>query len=438
MNTIKRILVLLDNSAEMEKVAPCFADLPFGWKAYFSGGEDDALRQIADEDFEMVFVDLSAGPFAGVEFLNGVWNEKPATKRFLLGNTPTPELMTACALGAHQFLQKPLSNPEVRSALERGAYIDSLLQERPIQRMVSRIRTFPARPTVYLELMRELRSVNASAQTVGELVSQDFAISTKLIQLINSAAFGLSQPVSTPEDAVLLLGMETTASLVLGIEAFSRLDKMKPMYFAMDRLWSHSQTIARYARQIAEKVTNDRGIARDAYTAGLLHDIGKLALSLNLEGDYKAAVNAAHEKNLPLHEVEKEMLGATHAEAGAYLLAVWGLPGGIVEGVARHHQAARHFTGGFTSGVAVHLANAMEGAKNSIRCGVPEFRLDLNYPERLGLQEHFDSIREIVSFPPIPVELAGLFEAEKPARGAEAAAEEPLPENPWFARWFGA
>ena len=396
------------------------------------------MRQIAAEDFEMIFADLSAGPFAGVEFLNGVWNEKPRSTRFLIGTTPTPELMTACALGAHQFLQKPLTVPEVRAALERGALIDSLLQDRPIQRMVSRIRTFPARPTVYLELMRELRSSNASAQTVGALVSQDFAISTKLIQLINSAAFGLSQPVSTPADAVLLLGMETTASPVLGIEAFSRLDKMKPMYFAMDRLWSHSQTVARYARQIAEKVTNDRGIAHEAYTAGLLHDIGKLALSLNLEAEYKTAVNISHEKNLPLHEVEKENLGATHAEAGAYLLAVWGLPGGIIEGVSRHHQAARHFTGEFTPAVAVHLANGLEGAKNSIRCGVPEFRLDLDYPPRLGLQEHFDAIREIVSFPPIPVELGSSFDKEGTAEPAPAEMHATLPDKPWFARWFGA
>ena len=115
--------------------------------------------------------------------------------------------------------------------------------------------------------MRELRSPTASAATVGELVEKDLAISTKLIQVVNSAFYGLAQQVTDPAAAVLLLGLETTASLVLSIEAFARFDKVKPIYFSMDKVWKHSQSVAASAKKIAELLSNDQDVARNAFTA---------------------------------------------------------------------------------------------------------------------------------------------------------------------------
>jgi putative nucleotidyltransferase with HDIG domain len=258
------------------------------------------------------------------------------------------------------------------------------------------MRTLPSRPSLYLEVMRELRSPTASASTVGELVEKDLAISTKLIQVVNSAFYGLAQQVTDPAAAVLLLGLETTASLVLSIEAFARFDKVKPIYFSMDKVWRHSQSVAASAKKIAELMSNDPEVARNAYTAGLLHDIGKLALALNFEDQYQGAIKLAEKQKLPPSEVEAQVFGATHAETGAYLLSVWGLPLPIVEAVARHHAPAHTMEKVFTTSTALHLAEQLEYSEDPVRRSSKEVVLDLAYPETLQIGGRVDELKSIV------------------------------------------
>ena len=399
-----RILVLIDDQAELAHAAPLFSDLPEGWKVHVSQSAEDALCHLDQVPFDIIFVDLKAGPLASTQFLHEVWARHPKTIRFLLGSNVEPDLMVTCALGPHQFLQKPIDAESLRAAIERASLVDRLFREPKVQNLVSRLRTFPSRPTVYVEVMRELRSMDCSPKVVGELVSRDLAISTKLLQITNSVFYGFNQRVSNPADAVLLLGVETTASLVLGIEAFARLDNVKLLYFSTDQVWKHSQAVANSARAIADSITNDANVAHDAFTAGLLHDIGKLALAINFEDQYRQALNDAREKNVPAWEIEKEMFGATHAEVGAYLLSLWGLPAAVIEAVATHHQPAREMPGTFSPAIAVHLANALDYAEKSRRSGFPEFRLDLEYPPELGLQESIEAIRDITRQAERPVE----------------------------------
>jgi len=396
MKEFGRILVLIDDAATLAQVEPLFSDLTERWKIHVTETGENALCLLDQVPFDIIFADLKAGPLAGTQFLHQVWTRHPGTIRFLLSNSMAPDLVVTCALGAHQILIKPLDAEALRNALERAALVERLFQNKDLTSLVSRLRTFPSRPTIYAEVIRELRSSSASAQTVGELVSRDLAISTKLLQITNSAFFGFKTPVSTPGDAVLLLGMETTASLILGIEAFARLDNVKLKYFSTDQIWKHCQNVANSARDIAEHVTHDRNLAHEAYTAALLHDIGKLALAVNLDEAYRDALNLGREKNLPAHEVERQAFGATHAEAGAYLLSLWGLPAGVIEAVARHHLPARELSSEFTPLTAVHLANALENALNQPAPGATELTIDLDYPTELRVVEQLDTFREIV------------------------------------------
>jgi HD-like signal output (HDOD) protein len=441
MNKLKRILVLTDNRADSESTTPAFADLPFGWKAHFSSSPADALCVLSQVEFDLLFVDLNDGPLAGVQFLHEVWQRHPQVIRFLLGATYDSDVMLTCVMGGHQFLQKPLSVPSVRAALDRAELMDRMLQDKAVQGIVSRIRTFPSRPTIYVEVMKELRSPNASAITVGEIVSRDMAISTKLIQVINTAPFGLLQPVTTPADAVLMLGMEITASLVLGIEAFARLDNIKPLYFSIDQVWRHCQNVALTSKRIAELFSSDREVAHDAFTSGLLHDLGKVALAMNLEEQYKTTVTRAQQKKIRESEAEKELLGATHAEAGAYLLSLWGLPATIVEAVGMHHCPAGRLDRDFSATAAVHLANTLEYARHCLETNRPEFLMDLDYPEAFSLHEYGDALREIAGLP-TKFNLTELLKKPEPKAQAETVLmgvsdpdqAAPPPAKNWFTK----
>lgn len=396
MKEFGRILVLIDDPATLAQVEPLFASLPDRWKVHVTQTGENALCLLGQVPFEMIFVDLKSGPLAGIQFLHQVWTSHPSTIRFLLSNSMAPDLMVTCALGPHQVVMKPLEAESLRNALDRAVLVDRLFQNKDLQALVSRIRTFPSRPTIYAQVLRELRSASASAHTVGELVSRDLAISTKLLQITNSAFFGFNRPVSKPGDAVLLLGMETTASLVLGIEAFSQLDNVKLKYFSSDQVWKHSQIVANSARSIVEHVTQNAELAHEAYTAGLLHDIGKLALAVNLDEAYRNALNFGREKNLPAAVVEQQAFGATHAEAGAYLLSLWGLPAGVIEAVAHHHLPSRELSSEFNALTAVHIANALEHSLSHDPSTGSAPQLDLDYPMELRVVEQLDSFRQIV------------------------------------------
>ena len=396
MKDCGRILVLIDDVAALTQTGPHFAQLPDDWKVHVSHSSGDALCQLEQVSFDVIFVDLKAGPFASIQFLHKVWAKHASTIRFLLSDSLAPDLMVTCALGPHQVLLKPLEGTAIKNAIDRAALVNRLFQNKDVQTLVSRIRTFPSRPTIYAEVIRELRSSSASAQAVGELVSRDLAISTKLLQITNSAFFGFNRPVEKPGDAVLLLGMETTASLILGIEAFSQLDNVKLKYFSTDQVWKHCQIVANSARAIAEHVTQDAELAQEAYTAALLHDIGKLALAVNLDEAYRDALNVGREKNIPAWQVERQAFGATHAEAGAYLLSLWGLPASVIEAVACHHLPARELSSEFTALTALHVANAIDNSLTQQRLPGEETPMDLRYPAELRIIEQLDVFRDIV------------------------------------------
>jgi putative nucleotidyltransferase with HDIG domain len=396
MSGTARILLVADEPRDLAALKALVSEAAPDRGIHTASSTKDGLATLDKEDFEVVFADLNAGPEVAAQFLQEVWKQRPRTVRFLLARGLTPDLMVTCALGSHHFLQKPLDAVTIASALARADAINQYVRTDRIQSLVSRMRTLPSRPSLYLEVMRELRSPTASAATVGELVEKDLAISTKLIQVVNSAFYGMSQQVTDPAAAVLLLGLETTASLVLSIEAFARFDKVKPIYFSMDKVWRHSQSVAASAKRIAELLCNDPDVARSAFTAGLLHDIGKLALALNFEEQYQGAIKLAEKQKIAPIEVESQVFGANHAETGAYLLAVWGLPLAIVEAVARHHVPARSMDQHFTATTALHLAEQLEYAEDPARRGSKETVLDLDYPPMLEIGGRMEELRAIV------------------------------------------
>jgi putative nucleotidyltransferase with HDIG domain len=396
MKSLGRILLVADEPVEFDRLQALFTHVASAWETQYCKNEKEALTLLEETEFEVIFAELTSGPLATAQFLHEIWKKHPKTVRFLMAPSIDTDVMVTCVLGAHQFLQQPIGAESLGAALERVEFINRLVRNPRIQSLVSRMRTLPSRPSLYLEVMRELRSSNANIRIVGELVGKDLAISTKLIQVVNSAYYGLAQQVSEPADAVLLLGMETTASLILSIEAFARFDKVKPLYFSIDRVWKHSQSVAQSAKKIAEFMSNDPAVAKDAFTAGLLHDIGKLALALNFEEQYQGALKLAEKKNLQAWEVETEVFGASHAEAGAYLLSLWGLPFPIIEAVASHHMPAHELGTKFTAVTAVHLVERLEYEKDLAENPANTIQVDLDYPPELEIQPQLEAFRSMI------------------------------------------
>jgi len=350
--------------------------------------QDEALRRIEVQEFDTVFCASRSGALASTLFLNEVWRRNPNSNRFLLDGFADAGTVVRCLLGGHYFLQTPLTRADVGDALLRAESIKVFVKNDRIRTLLARMRTLPTKPTVYLDVTRELRAPEPSAERVAGIISKDLGISTKLIQVVNSPYYGLNQSIDDVSDAILFLGMETTASVVMSIEAFSRFDKVKPLYFTADRVWKHSQALAETVKKICQIARQGREVSGPACLAARLHDIGKLAFAENFPEEYDALVQSADKRGGLLYELETERFGASHADAGAYLLAVWGLPIPVVSAVSSHHAGFGAFNE-MTAATAVHLAEQMFGSRapidEIIRC----------YPPEVGLRGALDQLRLI-------------------------------------------
>lgn len=390
-----QILVFSDFPAEAEEISQTirnFSNRSLGTATDIA----TAFEMLDTHAPEIVFVRLQAGGVAATCFLNEVWTRLPQATRFLLGDsTPDPDALVRCALGPHQFIPGPIDPEKLKAALSRADSIRSFVQNERIRELVSRMRTLPSRPALSIEILREIRSTKASASAVGDLISRDVAIATKVIQMANSAFYSGDQQVSNPVDAILLIGLETTAGLVLSIETVSQMDKLKPLYFSMDRVWKHGQSVAELAGKISQAMGCDAETSSNVFTAGLLHDIGKIALALNFEEDYERIPKTAEKKGISVHQAEEDFFGASHAETGAYLLALWGMPLPIVEAVASHHWSTNKLSKEFPAITALHLANRLINAPESLTLENLNEIL-AQYPSELGLSPRLKQFKAVL------------------------------------------
>jgi HD-like signal output (HDOD) protein len=243
---------------------------------------------------------------------------------------------------------------------------------------------------MYLKLTRLLNSPYASIIEVAELLEQDPGLTSKLLQIVNSAYYGLGRKVINPTEAVQYLGVEVVRDLVLGVEAFSKWQE-NPAARAVPRtLWDHSLRTALSARRIASTWTS-REVGDQAFLGGLLHDLGKLVLFLNIPDEYKEVLDMAERYRIPAVEAEERRFGATHAQIGGYLLGLWGLPETIVNLVEHHHtlrSCARESTAPL---IAIHAAQYLDEAHPR------EDGLQLDYLREMGMEQQIPRWKELLS-----------------------------------------
>jgi len=183
-------------------------------------------------------------------------------------------------------------------------------------------------------------------------------MTAKVLALVNSAFFGLCRRVYSVDEAAVYIGMEPLKTLVLTYQAFAALSVDGIPKHYIEELWKHSVTVASFARCIAAGETNDKNEINMAFTAGMLHDIGRLVLMDNLSERYRRYLECLTHDDIPEMKLETLIFGSTHQQVGAYLLRKWGLPNSIVDPVLFHHDP---FKSGreFSPTIAVAVADCL-------------------------------------------------------------------------------
>ncbi len=214
----------------------------------------------------------------------------------------------------------------------------------------------PSAPALYTRLVDATADQETSLADIGALVESDIAMCARVLQLVNSSFFGLGRTISSAREAVTYLGMAPLRALVLSAGAFRAFVPGRPIEgFSVEALETHSARVARLAAELMP----DRSDAEDAFTAGMLHDLGKLLPAAHQPDELALVLAAARESGRPVHAIEYERTGVSHAEIGAYLLTLWGLPHPVVQAVAHHHAPDRLGTGRLDPSAAVHIADLL-------------------------------------------------------------------------------
>jgi HD-like signal output (HDOD) protein len=277
------------------------------------------------------------------------------------------------------------------SALIRNARLHEWKADPAIQRLLPSLRKLPATPKMFVQVTEELRSPDASLDVVADLIRKDPVMSAKMLQLVNSAFFSSGHEVTDTLDAAMILGTERIKSLILLAGIFSQYKDAQGISPSAEALQAHSIQVGIYSRAIVLSETKDAELAESAFTAGILHDMGKMILAGNLPAWYKEVPKLRASKQLTDHAAELEMFGANHANIGACLLAAWGLPLSILEAVAWHHEPERSGQKDFGLLAAVHAANAFAHEAESKPAAIHNA-----FFERIGMPDCIERWRQVI------------------------------------------
>jgi putative nucleotidyltransferase with HDIG domain len=401
--TRKRILFVDDEQSLLDGLRDILRKQRHEWDMVFARGGEAALDELSKCAFDVVVSDMRMPGMDGATLLREVQKTYPRTARIVLSGHADRDAVMRTVPVAHQYLSKPSDAGVLRTVIEDACRLQGLLDDDVIQVVACGLDKLPSAPRCFLELTEAMTGSAGGLASVAGIIERDPAMSAKVLQLANSAYFGAGHHVTSVQRAVVYLGVDLIQSLVSTTQVFDTLrDSEPPEVVALQAIQEHSLLTAR----LAKRLITDPARAEEAFAAGLVHDIGKIVLARAYRERYADVLALARRDRRPSYQVEKEVLGVTHAEAGAYLLGVWGLPAPIVETVAHHHTP--RIVGAATREVlaAVHVANALTHGLTGSEPRLDDANaIDASYFNEAGLPSPLERWYEIAAS-----ELSGLAE----------------------------
>ena len=231
-----------------------------------------------------------------------------------------------------------------------------------LRRKVENINNLPTIPSTLKRISKIIEDPTISLKEIGNFISNDPALTTKILKMVNSAFYGFPGRISSASHATVLLGSNVIRGLLVGVSVFELMQN------AMLGLWEHSLGCAITSRLMAKR----KGLKDydDVYAAGLLHDIGKIILILEFPKEYKEAMNEAKLKDITIAEIEGDHFVANHADIGSWLAEKWLFPRNLIEVIRYHHRPHLSKSAPIETAI-VHLADILLRANGMGFAGDP-------------------------------------------------------------------
>ena len=360
------------------------------WNMEFATSGAAALEFLSKTHADVVVSDMRMPQMDGAELLSKVQARYPDTVRIVLSGYAEREAILRTIGPSHRYLAKPCREEVLVGAIESSLRLRAVLASDQIKRSVAGLTHLPTLPKIYGVILNELQSEFASADSLSEKVEQDVAISAQILKLTNSAYFGMPRKVATVKQAIQFLGFDNVRAVVLLAGVFEQFKSISPEMSSIAEVLSHrSLAIGILAQAIARSEKLPAKDVDDAFSAGLLMHVGTLLLIANASDGFKTVVAELEKNGRSIEAIERETVGASHAELGAYLLNLWGFSDLIVEAVAYHHLPSASVAYKNDVLTCVHAAQYLLRGEDGTKAEAVRRRepLDSVYLEKLGIAE---------------------------------------------------
>ena len=366
------------------------------WEIETAGGGAEALEMLESDPVDVLVSDMMMPGMDGSQLLEQVADRFPGVVRIILSGQATRESVYRAVKPMHQYLSKPCEADVLLETISRACALRATLNKVNAHDLLQGDLKLPSLPSLYQEIVAEMESEHGSVARVGEIIAKDVAMTAKILQIANSALFGARATITSPAQAATRLGLDTLKALVLSIQVFQSFDVSSIPGFQLEQLQHHCLAVGQLARKIAQSSDLDSDAVGEAFTAGLLHDTGKLVLAANQPETFAKVLKAAKTRPDQVRSIEQELIGLGHDEIGGYLLALWGIPQGIVEAVAFHHHIEDFGESSLSIPFVVYLANSLvRRSRGSL--SDEKYQTMRELAEKVGVADQLETWSELAS-----------------------------------------
>jgi putative nucleotidyltransferase with HDIG domain len=332
----RRILFVDDDPQLLSGLSKALRKYRDRWAMVFAGSGEAALAEVRSAGFDVVVSDMRMPVMDGAALLGHIRDEDPSTIRMILSGFSDRTAIVRALPVAHQFFNKPCDLAELAAAIDRACALRALFASEPMRAVTSRLGELPPAPVIYHELAAQLASAEVSVGEITSVIEGDAELRARVLQLASAPLFGGDRPMRSIGEAADHVGIEMVVGLALASYAFAIAGDQPPADLAIAELQRHSLQVARAARRLSTSPE----VAADAFIAGLVHDIGKIVIATAFPEAHAEIVRRNTGPGEPPSAIERDVLGTSHAEIGAYLLGRWGLPLPVLDAIAHHNDDA--------------------------------------------------------------------------------------------------
>jgi HD-like signal output (HDOD) protein/CheY-like chemotaxis protein len=350
-----RVLCVHDDDQILERLRRILLEHERDWSVRIERTTEGALGAFRAWRPDAVVAAVRPPAVDGIALLMHVRDESPEAMRFAVGAPQLSDATLRSLKIAHRVVPEDIAAHDFVEALRRSLLLRDIVSAPPLRKLLGEFGPLPAAPHVYSDLTRRLEDPSVSVIELAELVGEDMALAAQVLRMANSAYFGRDRSVTRLADAAARLGTRLLRSLVLTAEVYGGFPMPRSLAPRLEEFQRHAALVARIASGLEPRAP----WLDDAFSAGLLHDIGKLMLMSRMWERYEAIEQEAIESGRELHEVETQHLGTNHGTIGACVLGMWGLPSPILEAVHAHHGLALEVPHRLNPSRAVALADRL-------------------------------------------------------------------------------